>query len=330
MATCAELSRVRLALRSSAVASFALMLASSAQAQIFVSDWRAGLVGEYNASGAAINAHFASGLVGPYSITWDGLGNLFVADDHVIREYSISGTTVNASLISGLPDTWGIACDGNGHLFVSLSESGSVAEYTTAGAVVNATLISGISPTVLALDGLGHLFVADINGFIREYSTSGAVVNASLISGLTTPEGLALDGNGHLFVSSYGNSFTSQNVIGEYNLDGSPVNATLITSTNYSQYFNGLTLDGNGHLLVADAFYGAIREYNLNGTPVNTALVTGLTAPMSLVVVPEPSIARLSLIGLAWLLRRRSDISDGIHSHRACYERRAKPYSRLR
>lgn len=270
-----------------------------ADAQIFVANWRAGTIGEFSTSGVPINSHFASGLVGPYGIAWDGNNNLFVADNHVIRQYTTSGITVNASLISGLPDSWGIACDGNGYLYVSVFENLSVGKYTTSGAVVDGALIAGVTPTALALDGHGLLYVANISGSVGVYTTAGAVVNASLITGLASPEGLALDGNGHLFVSS-------DNTIGEYNLDGTPVNAALISFPDHTRYFNGIALDGKGHLFAADGFYGVIREYNLDGTPVNETLITGLASPMSLVVVPEPSItALLALPTIVWLAGRR-------------------------
>jgi glucose/arabinose dehydrogenase len=98
--------------------------------------------------------------------------------------------------------------------------------------VVNASLISGLnSPSELALDGDGHLFVANYycgnwpgNDTLGEYTTSGAVVNASLISGLDRPVGVALDGDGHLFVSSCGSG-----IIGEYTTAGAEVNASLVT-----------------------------------------------------------------------------------------------------
>ena len=276
----------------------ALACGQAADAQIFVADWRAGTVGEFSTSGAPINSHFASGLVGPYGIAWDGNNNLFVADDHVIRQYTTSGATVNASLISGLPDTWGIASDGNGYLYISLSQNLSVGKFTTTGAVVDGALIAGLMPTALALDGHGLLYVASMSGSVGVYTTAGAIVNASLITGLASPEGLALDGNGHLFVSS-------DNTIGEYNLDGTPVNASLISFPDHSRYFNGIALDGKGHLFAADGFYGMIREYNLDGTPVNETLITGLTSPMSLVVVPEPSITWLLAVPAVWFAVRR-------------------------
>jgi hypothetical protein len=87
--------------------------------------------------------------------------------------------------------------DGSGHLFVSTIDR--VYKYLTSGAVVDASLISGgrNSGVGLALDGQGHLFLANNFGgtggnLIGEYLTTGEVVNASFITGLHNPTGLAI------------------------------------------------------------------------------------------------------------------------------------------
>jgi hypothetical protein len=90
-------------------------------------------------------------------------------------------------------------------------------------------LISGlINPDGIALDGQGHLFVANYGDFsqpgsIGEYTTSGSTINASLISGLARPTSIALDGNGHLFESNVGD-----NTVKEYITDGVLINGSLI------------------------------------------------------------------------------------------------------
>ncbi len=66
--------------------------------------------------------------------------------------------------------------------------------------------------------------------------------------------------------------------IGEYNLDGTPVNPALISGL--SGYPEGMAIAiSTSHLYVANFSSGTIGEYNLDGTPVNPALVSGLNEP---------------------------------------------------
>jgi len=84
-------------------------------------------------------------------------------------------------------------------------------------------LISGLSaPHGIALDGQGHVFVANFgSGTVGEYNV-GANVNAALISGLDRPSGIALGLYGRPVRVLYGSG-----TIGEYNLRA-VVNASLV------------------------------------------------------------------------------------------------------
>src|ERR1700745_4046169 len=112
------------------IASVALWTISvHAQDQIFVANSGAGTIGDYAASGAAINPSLISGLNGPTGVAVSDQ-RLFVtnATSGTIGEYTVSGTTINASLISGLNGPAGIAVSG-GNLFVANKGNGTIGEY---------------------------------------------------------------------------------------------------------------------------------------------------------------------------------------------------------
>ena len=278
------------------------LAAVSAHGQIYVLNSGSGTVGEYTLSGQTINASFITGLSSPNGLAVSG-GYLYVAQENgTIRKYTTSGTLVNASLISGLYGPAGIAISGN-DLFVANSggESSTIGEYTTSGATVNAALVSGLgNPTGLATDG-NYLYVACWHtGNVGIYTTSGTAISSFGAPG-AYPGGIVLDGKGDLYVSTLGG-------VGEYTTAGVPVNALLI-SGGYNSGI-GIALDGSGHLFWADNYGGAggnvIREYTTNGQLINASFITGLSNPVAMVVVPEPSSSVLVLFGLLGLMLKSS------------------------
>ncbi|HEV2968368.1 MAG TPA: autotransporter-associated beta strand repeat-containing protein [Pirellulales bacterium] len=243
---------------------------ATALAQIFVTNYNNGTIGEYTTTGATVNAALITGLNQPYGIAVSG-GNLFVVNNAsgTIGEYTTTGETVNAALITGLHSPAGIAVSG-GNLFVvnHVVNSGTIGEYTASGATVNASLITGlINPLSIAVSG-ENLFVTNFlnanAGTIGEYTSTGATVNAALITGLNGPGGIAVSG-GNLFVG-----VSIDGTISEYTTSGATVNASLITGLNNPQ---GIAASG-GNLFVKDG--NAIGEYNAaSGATVNAALITG-------------------------------------------------------
>lgn len=207
-------------------------------------------VGLYNFDGSPLNQEwfYRNGIWG---IASDGVGNfigfwqeavarhvyyiptftLFTSSSHMINTLQVP---CQNGLFSCEVVGFFSALDRAGHTFVSCTDGffhdGHIGEYNLDGTPLNTRLVSGLSaPSGLALDGQGHLFVADrASGTVGEYNLDGTPVNAALISGLSGPTGLALDGQGHLFVAN-----SSSGTVGEYNLDGTPVNASLISGLTW-------------------------------------------------------------------------------------------------
>jgi PEP-CTERM motif len=104
-----------------------------------------------------------------------------------------------------------------------------------------------------------------------------------------------------------GNSLfvVSSNSIGEYTTSGATVNASLITGLDIP---TGIAVWGNA-LYVVNEGNGTVGEYTTSGGTVNASLISDLSFPSSIAIgpVPEPSTVALAIVGAAalWLRRRR-------------------------
>jgi PEP-CTERM motif len=283
--------------------------AKAVAGEIFVTDHSNGKVGEYTTSGGTINSSLFTGTANTHSIAVSG-ADMFMSGSGpggtaVVGEYTTAGATVNASLIS-LPFSNTILSSAvvGGDLFVTVDNIfvspivEAISEYTTSGTPVNTSLVSGLSipPSAIIASG-SDLFVYTNPGTIGEYTTSGATVNASLITGLTAQEGaIALSGS-DLFVAT-------GTTVGEYDTSGNVVNASLITTPNT---ISDIAVFGND-LFITSESGGTVSEYTTSGDVVNASLIAGLTTPLAIAVVPEPSslvLLSIAAAGLALAARTR-------------------------
>jgi NHL repeat len=147
--------------------------------------------------GPAVSANLAY----PQGVAVDASGNVFVADtyDHLVREFAVGGTI---SVVAGTPNRSGYGGDG--------------------GAATSALLSS---PAAVAVDGAGHVYVAD-NGshVIREFTVGGTI---STVAGTPQKPG--------------------------YSGDGGPATAALLHGPS------GVSVGGAGNLYIADTENGVIR-----------------------------------------------------------------------
>jgi 6-phosphogluconolactonase (cycloisomerase 2 family) len=275
---------------SSVTSNAAVLTVNAAPTQIFVTNYNAGTISEYNLDGSVVNAALVSGLIGPTYLAVSG-SHLYVSNFGTgsgaigrISEYNLDGSVVNVALVSGLQSPYGLAVSGS-NLFVVDYVAGTIGEYdATTGAVVNAALVSslgGQAPAGLAVSGTNLFVVKSAAGTIGEYTTSGATVNAALVSGLGLygPISVAVSGS-HLYVTSKGSG--GAGTIGDYDATtGAVVNAALVSGL---QYPYGLAVSGS-NLFVTEYLAGRIGAYTTSGVTVNTALVSGLDHPFGLAVV---------------------------------------------
>lgn len=186
------------------------------------------------ADGVSAAAMFSS----PTGIVADGTGNLFIADqyNHRIRKITPGGMV---STLAG-SGTAGFA-DGSG------------------------TAASFSSPTGLAIDGNGNIYVADAgNHRIRKISTSGTVTTIAgngtagntdgtgTAATFVSPSGIAVDAAGMLYVTNSNSvrKVTSSGVV--TTIAGSSTGSYADGTGTAAGFSNprGIAVDGNGNIYV--------------------------------------------------------------------------------
>ena len=282
--------------------------------------------GDGGDGGPAVNAQLRS----PSGVAVDGAGNFYIADgdNHRIRKVDTAGviSTVAGTgerefrfggFVGGFggdggPATearlWfpsGVAVDGAGHLYIADLGNDRIRKVDSAGVITTvagtgefgsggdggpATEARLFSPSGVAVDGAGNLFIADArNDRIRKVDSAGVITTVagtgeSGFSGdggpateawLFSPRGVAVDGAGNLYIADGGNhrirKVDSAGVISPvagtgglgfgfgFSGDGGPaVNAQLRSP-------RGVAVDGAGNLYIADGGNHRIRKVDSAG-----------------------------------------------------------------
>jgi hypothetical protein len=213
----------------------------------------------------------AATLGQPTALARDKAGDLFLADteDDVVREITPDGTI---HLVAGngtegfrgqfggpatraeLDSPQGVAVNAKGDVFIADTLNNVVREVTPGGSIstVAGNGTAGYrgdngpawraelsSPTGLAVDALGNLYVADSgNNVIRRVSTNGIIT--------TVAGDVAAD--------------QASGGLGGFSGDGGPATQARLNSPQ------GVALDQAGDLFIADTFNNAVREVTPNGT----------------------------------------------------------------
>jgi len=258
--------------------------------------------------GPAISATFSW----PSGLAADAFGNLFIADTINVRVRRVDAATGIVTTVAGgglggdggpatsasLVGPFGVAIDMSGDLFIAdaldnrlrrvdgatgiittVAGSGSVGYSGDGGP---ATSASFNSPSGVAVDGLGNLFIADLNNQrIRYVSVTSGTVTTLAGGGtggdggyaseafLLWPEGVTVDAQGDVFIAE---PFTQRirkvvaatgiittvagNGTAGFSGDGGPATSASMT------YPYGVAADTSGNLLIAD--WGNVRVRRLD------------------------------------------------------------------
>lgn len=251
-----------------------------------------------------------TGLDGPSGITVDGSGTIYVTNQetgngkldsvNVYAPGSYAQAAPSAAIVgtkTKLAQPFGIATDSRGNLYVANSAGGphghgSITIYLTSskGNVAPRATISGTSssdktglssPSGIALDWNGRLYVANVtggpdgNGSITVYpaASSGNVIPIATISdnprcapcdktGLGSPQGVALDSSGKIYVANVNGGAANHGSVTIYPTLGSgrgilneAPSATIIESEKDLYAAGGMTLDSSGNIYVTNNTY---------------------------------------------------------------------------
>ena len=270
-----------------------------------------GTAGFSGDGGAATAARLRS----PSGVALDGSGNLYVADrlNNRIRKVDSSGniSTVAGSGTAGfggdggsatataarLRSPAGVTLDGSGNLYIADTSNHRIRKVDSSGVITTvagggsslgdggaATAARLRSPSGVALDGSGNLYIADrdnyrirkvdssgnistVAGSARGFSGDGAAATAAQLNG---PEDVALDGSGNLYIADTGNNRirkvaraqsaddrTIETVAGT-GTDGYSGEGGLATAAQLNAP-RGVALDDRGNLYIADTNNNRIR-----------------------------------------------------------------------
>lgn len=250
------------------------------------------------ADGSGTAAQFGA----PAAIAIDANGTLFVADlgNNLIRKVSSSGSvsTLAGNRIAGHVDSTnglaaeflypsGIGVDAQGNCYVGDQSNNMIRKLSPSGAVStlagngaggyqdgSGTAAKFFSPSGLAVDSLGNIFVADWgNSIIRKVTPLGMVssfagnLNVGLVDGsgtgarLDRPNDAAFDKSGNLYVAdSYNNAIRKITPAGQVSTFAGTGQKGFADGAADSAQFSdptGIALDGAGNIYVAD--YGNYR-----------------------------------------------------------------------
>jgi len=268
-----------------------------------------GIGGESGDGGPATQARLSNAM----AIAVDSSGALYIAETQRIRKVSSGGTittiaggATSANAGDGGPATSaflsrasGVAVTSGGDLYIAdntrirhVSAAGTIetiegngVSYTGDGGPATSAQLT--SPSGIALDASGSLYVADNGSRIRKVSSGGVIAT---IAGGTSQgysgdggpatdahvqlyplTGMAVDASANLFFVEQVNSdvrkISAQGAIGTvvgpggpgYGGDGGP-------ATKAQMYFpSGLAMDGNGNLFIADSGNGLVRKVDSTG-----------------------------------------------------------------
>jgi hypothetical protein len=242
------------------VAMLAFCPGAKAQQQFYFSDY----AGSTTLSGTDDGTGMAAEFNAPFGVAVDGSGNIYVADtgNDTIREVMPGGVVMT---IAGTPTFSGTSDGSEGTALFN-------------------------SPSGVAVDGSGNIYVADTgNNTIREITAGGTVMTIAgmpMVAGttdgsgsaalFTAPSGVAVDGSGDIYVADTGNNTIREITSGGMvtTVAGTAQTTGTDDGTGPAAQFNSpsaVAVDGSGNVYIADSGNNTIREMMPGGVVTTLA-----------------------------------------------------------
>ena len=204
-----------------------------------------------------------AGTLGTISVVTQGAENLDFTNAGggtcaVGTAYAVNATcTVNvdfAPKLSGIRYGGVVLFDGAGNMLANTLVNGNGSgPQVIFPSGTESTIATGInSPSGLAVDGSGNLYIAVSSGWVlKETKSAGGYTQSTAFSGMHWPAGLAVDGSGNLYITD---------------LTGGQVYKETLTPTGYIQstigsgwdWPDGITVDTVGNVYIADTLNGRV------------------------------------------------------------------------
>jgi sugar lactone lactonase YvrE len=237
----------------------------------------------------------------------DGNGNLYFTDVQNQRILERNASTSVISQVASLPvsASSSIAIGPDGTLFVSAQSSVYAFLPGATPTAISTGSISLVSPSGVAVDSIGNLFIADAaTGKIVEYSletNTSTLVNLSPlgVAGLSNPHGLALDAGNNLYISDSGNDRIVEVSSGDSSISLLVLNGVTLNDPT------GIAVDPAGTIYVTDTGNSRLVELTVNGVDfVLTDTNLSLSIPTGVLIEPSGDlIISDQALGLVSVLR---------------------------
>jgi len=210
----------------------------------------------------------AASFTAPAGMAIDGSGNIYVADERVIRRITPGGvvTTIAGSHYFNNSNFLDLTIDPSGNIYASdidnevilkINLQGAAAIFATGGVLG----INGFKePLGMAFDGSGNLFLVDGDDAVHKIApdkTVSTIAGMPLVQGFANgegkqatffnPVGIIRDAAGNLFVSDYGNR-----AIREILPDGSVSTVVVTIGANSPSGPSDMVFDAAGNLFLAN------------------------------------------------------------------------------